>query len=394
MNGYCTVLVCVALCLSGCGPSHPADEVSRADAGAVSVVAAVADTMSALVAAGEVAGVVFGLQQGEAPPQIVSAGSARLADAAPMEVATRFPIASLTKPFTALAVARLVEEGAIRLDDPIDRFFEGFPDGERITVAHLLSHTSGIPDWWMGGLPVGAPEDWTYSGSPHRYLMQMERTSLFESGTQYAYSNSGYLLLGEIVERISGRSFGAYLEETMMAPLGMRATRLAGEGAAMTGTALGYTRSAADSTQAGLAPVDFSSHLLHAAGGLESTAEDLLAWSEALFDGRIIGHALVDRMTAYATVTDGRPVYEAVYVPEGMTAPAWPDHMRRNGYGLGVSRSEMYGQTVIWHSGGMPGFNAIWAHLPDLDATIVVLSNTENGAVPVFEQAVRLLTRP
>ena len=345
------------------------------------------------MAAGEVAGMVFGVQWGDTPPQFASAGIARLTDEVPMEASTRFPMASLTKPFTGLTVARLIEEGQVRLDDTLDRFFDGFPNGDRITVGQLLSHTSGIPDWWMGGLPASTPENWTLSGTPHRYLMQMERPSLFAPGTQYAYSNSGYVLLGEIVERISGRSYAAYLEETITAPLGLRATRMAGEGAPQPGVALGYARSSTDSTGAGLVPVDFAPHLLYAAGGLESSAGDLLAWSEALFDGRIVEHALVEQLTAYATVADGRPVYEAVYIPEGMPAPTWPDYMRRNGYGLGVSRSEMYGHTVIWHSGGMPGFNAIWAHLPGLDATIVVLANTDNGAVPVFEQAIQLLTQ-
>ncbi len=341
-----------------------------------------------LVEEGKTAGIALGLQFGSGDPYVSMHGLADVEKGTAVDEATRFALASVTKTFTAAATALLIERGQLGLKDSLARFFPDFPKGDSVTIYHLLSHTSGIADWWIGGLPEGTPETWVVDA--HHYLGRMNKIYLFEPGSQYIYSSSNYVLLGEIVERVSGQPFAEFLQTQLFGPLGMHHTDMADNAPAP--RAKGYAVAADTADGHTFSEVSFSASSLWAAGGLESTVPDMLAWTQALFTGEIVGVSLLSEMTTMARVNDGRPVYEAPYLLPGMSAPSMPEYIQKNGYGLGFSCSEIFGKPAIWHSGGMPGFNAIWAYLPESKTTLVLLSNTDNGAMPVFEALMRILT--
>ncbi|MEZ4699967.1 MAG: serine hydrolase domain-containing protein [Rhodothermales bacterium] len=348
-----------------------------------------------LVLNGHTAGVAVAVQIGDDVPFVKTYGVADVEAEAPVRPETRFGIASVTKPFTAMAIARLVEADLLRFDDPIERFFPDFPRAGEVTVRDLLAHTSGIADWWMGGLPEGTPDTWAREPEPHRYLARMNTVYLVEPGTQFAYASSNYVLLGEIVEAVTGKPVFMYLDEQVFEPLGMRETGLWGEEAAVP-RARGHARvDAGDSlATSSFQAVDFPAAQLGAAGGLESSVRDMLVWSRALFDGELVADSLLDEMTAYAHVRDGRPVYDAMYTPPGSPPASMPGYMQRSGYGLGFNLTDMFGEPVVWHSGGMPGFNAIWVYIPASRTSLILVANTDNGAVPAFEEIVRALVAP
>ena len=382
----CFVFPVLIVLLSACQVQNNTHNPRHSEA-----IGAIDSLAMGLVLDGHTAGVAWGIQIGETRPFVKTYGMADVEAGEEVSPTTRFNLASITKPFTATAIGILIDEGRLALDDPLTKFFPSFPDGDKVTLYHLLSHTSGIADWWVGGLPEGTPGDWTLESAPHRYLAQMETVYLFEPGSHYAYSNSGYVLLGEIIETVSEKPYSTFLSENLFTRLGMADTRLADAEVQNKMKAMGY-RVATESDNNAFAPVSFGAHTLKAAGAIESTVNDLLLWTSALFEGDIIEDRLVARMVAYATTGEGTPVYEALYMPPGMPEPEPIAYMKKNGYGLGFNRTEMYGESVVWHSGGMPGFNAIWVYLPETETAFVILANTDNGAVPLFEEAMRMLT--
>ncbi len=392
MNNFITRCLFLAVFLLGCQGESNNSLLEKKDFSSTDnspVFEEIDGYIEKLVQNGQTAGVSWGIQIGDGNPFVKAYGFADVEKEIPVQPSTSFGLASVTKPFTATAVAILIERGLLTLEDSLTKFFPAFPGGENVTIYHLLSHTSGIPDWWVGGLPETISENWTLEAEPHRYLEKMNTVSLFEPGTQYSYSNSGYLLLGEIIEQVSGYKYGDFLYESIFKPTNMDHTGLVSDESAI--GAIGYsTVEEGDSlSESKFIPVSFPARTLKSAGGLASTIDDMLSWTDALFGGKLIRDTLLAEMISYANVEDGRPVYEAVYYPPGMPESPPLDYMKKNGYGLGFTRTEMFGKPVIWHSGGMPGFNTIWVHIPDSQTTLVILSNTDNGAVSAFEDIIR-----
>ncbi len=349
--------------------------------------------LKSLVTNGHSAGIAYGIQIGDQKIYQGAYGIADMETGRVVDTATVFGLASITKPFTAIAIGQLVEKGKLSLEDKLVKFFPDFPKGEKVTLYQLLSHTSGINEWWVGGLPESTPEDWTTSEHPHEYLQQMKNVYLFEPGSEYSYSNMGYLLLGEIVEQVSGKHYSNYVKENIFDIVGMTRTDLVQGEETFESMAKGYGVSQENDSSVvkSVSASPFIAGALKSFGGLKSNVPDMILWSKALFNEELINQELLTQMMNYAKVKDGRWVYEAKYVhPDFPPPPPW-EYMKKDGYGLGFSRTEIFGKEALWHSGGMPGYNTLWFYFPELETSLVALSNTDNGIIPVFEQLMSTL---
>jgi len=286
----------------------------------------------------------------------------------PNEPGTRFRIVSLTKQFTAALVMRLVEEGTLRLDASVREYIPEYPapQGDRVTLHHLLTHTSGIPS--HTGLP-GVMEERTGSPMTPREILELtwDRPLEFDPGTRFAYDNSGYVLLGWIAERATGRPYDELLRDLVLEPLGLHDTGYDHFADPPEGHAAGYDR-----TLEGYEPARFiDPSLPFSAGMLYSTVDDLYRW----------GRALVGR--ADGPFTDPGSA-ERIMTPE-------PEGYR---YGLGIG-SRTIGREdsvrVVEHTGGILGFASVLRVFPDHDRVIVLLDNTGSDLGPIVEGLTNIL---
>jgi CubicO group peptidase (beta-lactamase class C family) len=267
----------------------------------------------------------------------------------PIDADTVFRIGSITKQFTAAAILRLVEAGRLAIDDPIERHLPDYPVGaRRITIRHLLNHTSGIRSY------TGLPQFWTDFSQRDLPMAQMidvfkDLPPDFEPGERYLYNNSGYLLLGAIVERLSNQDYGAHLADTLFTPLGLTSTRFLHDRPVTARRAAGYERRGREIVNATPLAMTWP----HAAGALGSSVNDLLRWDEALRGGQVLSQASYAAMTATNRLNDGETVR----------------------YGFGLAIQDYRGRRVIGHGGGINGFLTWLGHVPDEDLTIVVLAN-------------------
>ena len=287
-----------------------------------------------------------------APVLRTSFGLANREWAIPNAPDAEFWIGSMTKQFTALAVLQLAADGKLSLDDPISRFIPAAPPAWReITVRHLLTHTSGIPN--HTSLPEWAEQTWMNRSPGDLIRFVQDRPLDFAPGTKFQYDNTGYVILGFIVQRASGQSLSDYLSAHVFAPLGMKHTGFVGD-EALPRRASGYEREGGR----WLADLWVSPIRDSGAGGLYSTADDLLTWDKALDDPKRLG------------LTDLKPMFT--------------DY--GHGYGLGYVVSNQDGHPVWWHNGHVAGFSSIIARYPEDRVTIIVLSNDEGAPVEHFSQ--------
>lgn len=309
-------------------------------------------------------GAAVAVQQGGEVIHAAGYGLANVEWNIPVDTETVFRIASITKQFTAAAIMRLVEQGKVSVDEPIERLLPGYPvSGRLITVRHLLNHTSGIK---------------SYTSLPHfaRDLMRKdiglgELIDVFKDlepdfapGERFLYNNSGYILLGAIIEACSGKDYAAFLADELFAPLGMASTRYLNTEPIVAKRASGYTQ-----TPAGMRNAAFMSmHLPHAAGALGSTVGDLLTWDRGLRGGQVVSPESYAAMITPGRLNDGSPM----------------------DYGFGLATSTYRGHRAVGHSGGINGFSTNLTHWPDSDLTVVVLANS-NG-FPI-QQAFHVLAR-
>jgi D-alanyl-D-alanine carboxypeptidase len=336
---------------------------------------------------GKAAGISYGIQIADAPAITREYGLADIAADRKVVPGDRFRIASITKPMTAVAVLRLVEVGKLSLNDTVARFFPDYPNGQNISIYHLLSHTAGIPNWWEGGMPADTPADFPMCAQPHRYLQGMKTAALFPPGSQYSYSNSGYVLLGEIIEIASGQSYEAFLAQNVFKPAGMNDTEMEHVGQSSARWVSGY---ALDPAKPGSFAAPETYAMPFAAGGLRSTVADLLKFARALRNGVLLKPDSVKSMTTYARLADGRPVYEGRYSAPNSPPPRPRPHVAKNGYGFGFNVMELHGTPVYFHSGGIAGFNSYLIHIPKSRTTIALIANTENGIVPPLDAVLKI----
>lgn len=300
----------------------------------------------------------------------------------------KFRIASITKPITATAILQLVESRLLSLEDKLDKFFPDYPNGDEITIYQLLSHTSGIPDWWEAGMPKNTPVDFPMCSQPHLYLEQMEKNALFEPGTFFSYSNTGYVLLGEIIELISKMKYEDYLSKNIFSIAGMQNTELEYIENPQVDWVSGYTKTS-NSELPFSAPETYP--MPFSAGGLRSTTKDLLLFLNALEGEKLISKEMFVKMTSYAKVKNGRATHESIFIHNG-EKPRFPSNIKKFGYGLGFQIIENFGVKTISHGGDIAGFNSVLIYIPHNKVKIAILSNTENGIMSKLRRIEKLAT--
>lgn len=256
---------------------------------------------------------------------------------------TRFRLGLLTEQFTAVAVLQLRDAGILELDDPVSRFFPNYPHGREITVEQLLTHTSGIPNY------TSQPYFGTWKDEAHTTDELIARFASqpleFEPGEDFSPTNSGYYLLGAIVERVSGQAYGEYVQEHIFAPAGMTSSSFGD--AYETGE---QARGRVWNDEEMLDPPDpIHMSVFGGAGGLVSSPTDLVRWDRALESGTVLSKSSLDEM-----LSDNR-----------------------EGFGFGWAVSEGYGQTVVSFPGAIDGFNGSMIRFTEDDTLITVLCNTE-----------------
>ncbi|MDA1074292.1 MAG: serine hydrolase [Proteobacteria bacterium] len=285
-------------------------------------------------------------------------GYANLEWGAPNDRTTKFLIGPLTKQFTAAAILLLSEQGKLSVQDPISKHLSDAPAAwSGITIYHLLTHTSGItnlqalPDFiWSEPFPT----------SPARTIARVVELPLeFEPGTAYDYSNTGYVILGAIIEAVSGVDYAVFLKQAIFAPLGMQNTGYASNSTITSQRASGYSHASEGLSNARYIHMS----LPFAAGGLYSTSGDLHLWMRGLFGGKVLSEVSL----------------------AAMLTPNIDD------YGFGLAISEHDGLKKIWHVGGINGFGATMAYFPERDLSIVVLSNMETRPATMVEKYLQVL---
>jgi CubicO group peptidase (beta-lactamase class C family) len=278
-----------------------------------------------------------------------AAGMANLELGVPLAPDMVFEIGSITKQFTAAAIMMLAEEGKLSLDDPITRHLADYPAyGDGITIEHLLTHTSGI---------------FSYTNIDE-YMMKEIRKDIpvaelidvfkdvpveFAPGERFKYSNSGYVLLGAIIESASGMSYEDFIKARIFEPLGLKHTSYGSHTRVIPNRAAGYARVEGEYINAPF----LSMTQPYSAGALMSTVEDLHAWNRALFGGRVVSAESLQRMTTPYVLTGGDTT--------------------SYGYGLGVR--DVRGRHAIGHGGGIFGYVTDAVYVPDADVFVAVFSN-------------------
>ncbi|MEP7304379.1 MAG: serine hydrolase domain-containing protein [Acidobacteriota bacterium] len=304
------------------------------------------------------ASVSIGVRREGEPDILRSYGVADLENDVPATPRAVYRIGSLTKMFTAAVVMRLVERGALHLNDTLGEVVPDFPThGHRITVEQLLTHTSGIKNYTeLPAFVEQARRDLT-----HQQMARLVATEPldFEPGADYKYSNSGYYLLGVIIEIASGSTYYEVVERELCVPLQLRDTCYVDDYRLIKHRVRGYdiwNEMTFNSGQLSMMPP-------FAAGGLGSSAADLIEWGSALLGHRVVTADSLKRMTTPGRLNDGTPT----------------------AYGFGMELAEVAAHRKWFHSGRINGFRSLLALYPDVPAIVAVLCNTGAAEVERLE---------
>jgi CubicO group peptidase (beta-lactamase class C family) len=275
-------------------------------------------------------------------------GSANLEWDIPNAPTTKFRLGSVSKQFTAAAILLLEERGRLQISDPVKKHVPDAPAAwDAITIFHVLTHTAGIPSFTSfpdyGKIKLSATTTAELVG------LFRDKPLEFEPGEKFNYSNSGYVLLTHLIEKISGERYETFVRENLFAPLGMNDSGYDSNAAIIPRRAAGYSpgRNGPENT----AFIHMS--VPQGAGALYSTTEDLLKWNQGLFGGKVLQAASFEKMT--------QPF--------------------KNKYALGLTVDTPGTRKVIQHGGGIEGFNTLLGYYPDDQLTVVVLANL-NGPAP------------
>jgi CubicO group peptidase (beta-lactamase class C family) len=262
-------------------------------------------------------------------------GLANIKQNKPNTPKTVFRLGSITKQFTAMAILQLYDKQMLEINDYVDKYFPGTLNGNKITIKHLLTHTSGITE-------------------------SLDSPLAFTPGDQISYSNTGYNLLGKIIEKVSGLSYENYLQKNIFKPLGMKNTGYEHPDKKIKNLATGYkTNDNGSYTDSGRSDVSGA----FAAGALYSTTEDMYKWDQALNTEKLVKATILNQAFSQATLNNGNKI----------------------NYGFGWMVGQWRGLKELAHGGDITGFNTYIARYPDEQFTVIVLSNIEMrppGPVP------------
>ncbi|HEY0584868.1 MAG TPA: serine hydrolase [Pseudoduganella sp.] len=281
-------------------------------------------------------------------------GSANVAENMPMQPEMQLRIGSITKQFTAVGILMLAEQGKLSVKDEVRKYLPDFPDkGASITIEHLLQHTSGIPNYTA----LKAFRDLPDAGVTLTHVFDVfAREPLdFAPGERYSYSNSGYFLLGLIIEKQSGMKYHDFVAKSIFEPLGMQDTAHEGFERSAKRHIKGYRLSGKEI----VAVKDIDVTLAYSAGALVTTVDDMARWDAAISSGKLLKPAA------------WRQAFTACRLPQD--APC--------NYGYGWNIGTLAGHKMIHHGGSIPGFTAQALRLPDDKVFVAVLTNGNGGAV-------------
>lgn len=273
----------------------------------------------------------------------------------PAAVETVYPINSVTKQFAAAGVMILVEEGKVGLDDKISKYIDGTPEAWRdINVRHLLTHTSGLKDFIdepTASLRLDMTDEEIFKTAAPRPLN-------FSPGEKFSYCNTGYHLLGMMIRKVTGKSYGEFLQQRIFDPLGMEDTRIISHSEIIPNRASGYLW---NGTELQNGEYVAASLLGAANGGLRSTVLDLAKWDAALDEAKLIKKSSLEQMWTSAKFNDGRPAH----------------------YGFGWIPGSVRGHRYVSHTGGhWNGYSCVVTRFLDDHLTVVLLANQSGRAKP------------
>ena len=280
-------------------------------------------------------------------------GKANLELNVPMKPENVFELGSITKQFTAVAILMLQEQGKLSLQDDITKYISDYPvHGKKITVHQLLNHTSGIK---------------SYTSIPS--FMKMARTDMsptelinsfknepmdFDPGEKWSYNNSGYIILGYIIEKVSGKTYADFIEENIFKKVGMSHSLYGSMSKIIPGRANGY-----QPAKNGYVNADYLSlSLPYAAGSLMSTVDDMFLWSQAIHTNKLITNESKQKAFANTTLNDGKPTY----------------------YGYGWMPNDINGSSSIEHGGGIFGYTTMGIYVPSDNVYVIILTNSNDNS--------------
>ena len=259
---------------------------------------------------------------------------------------TKFRIGSITKQFTAACILQLIEQGKLNLDDKLGKFIPGFPKGDSVTIHMLLNHTSGIVSYT--DVPEFAKVATLSWSADSMISFFKNRPYNFSPGSKFLYNNSGFFLLGYIIEKVSGQSYNDYLRQHIFDKLDMTSTGVDKFDSILPMRARGYSKNKIKYVNADFISLDWP----YSAGILFSTLDDMYKWDRALYGTSVISAASKQKM-----FTPGKGNY---------------------GYGIVIDSLENHYR--IWHNGGIPGFVSNISRYVNDDVCIIVLSNNSYNA--------------
>ena len=325
------------------------------------------DTVDRYVAAemerAHIPGVALAVLRAGKPVKIAGYGFADLEHRVPVTPRTVFKIGSVSKQFIATGIVLLAQDGRLAIDDPISRHLAGTPETwNRVTLRHLLTHTSGIVREGPAFDPMRLQPDSVVIRSA--FAVPLE----FSTGSKYQYCNVCYFTLAEVVARVSGKPWDEFLAERVFRPMGMTSTRATTTTSLVPHRARGYAWRDGGYVNA----PEFLA--LRPSGAFLSTVEDLARWDAALYDDRVLGRASRESMVQPIRLEDGT----------------------MSGYGFGWFLDSVDGRWRVRHGGTLPGFRAQMTRFPNDSLTVIVLANAD-GAQPdaIAREVARMyLSRP
>jgi D-alanyl-D-alanine carboxypeptidase len=347
--GFVAIAICVAA-------TPPAQLVSAAPSQQQPILSAavrskIDSDVRARLSAAHVPGATIAIVQGGAIVYTRGYGLRDVARSLPADARTRYEIGSITKQFTAAAILQLKEAGKLDLDVTIATYLPSVSHAKEITIRQLLTHTSGLRDY------VDIPNFETVAATPATFDQLMSRVSGtplgFTPGTQFGYSSTNYLILGRIIEVVSGQSWEQYVQQHLFAAAGMTDSATMAQEGELADMARGYVYAQGHTAESKPIAESWAS----SAGGIVSTAEDLQKWGEALSSGRIISTPDYQLLTSPARLADGSA----------------------GEYGFGMKVDRFEGQPRIWHDGNTNGFDGIDEFFPSQVVRIIVLTNALDG---------------
>jgi CubicO group peptidase (beta-lactamase class C family) len=268
----------------------------------------------------------------------------------PNTLQTKFNIGSIGKTFTGVAIMQLAERGLLDVEDPVSKHLPDFPFGDRITIHHLLTHTSGTFNYFAH--PEFASRMFRIRSVRDALPLIYEQELLFDTpGEQFSYSNSGIVILGAVIEAVTGQEYPDYIRENILIPAGMWDTGINYWDQVVENRASGYIKRLSGEFTINI----FTVPPANADGGIETTVEDMLRFDQALYGEELVGKESKDKMFS----------------------PFLSD------YGYCWRITERHGGKVVGHGGGAPGISADFQRFIDDGCTLVVLSNYDRAASPV-----------